>query len=216
MYGGFSDRNDVLIILGGRAINYGNVDKQIGAEMKAMVLFFSLPPSMFSVCMTRCLEELTVDTSSTTSIFTTGFNKATRRLELLGQASPEVYQSILQTLRYTNVVPRLYPDRIALNVSDGDHSVSASIPVVAPGSSMGRRRRSSIPMRHLYRSRQLNSKAEVSANSNDPGYQSKEVEAKNTVMIIPAVVVFILLAAMLTIFSIWKTYKTKKDSFNSL
>jgi len=216
MYGGFSERSDVLIILGGRAINNGNVDKQIGAEMKAMVLFFSLPPNMFSVCMTRCLEELTVDTSSSDSIFTTGFDRATRRLELLGQASPEAYQLVLQTLRYTNVVSRLYPDRIALNVSDGVHTVRESIPLVAPGNTMGRRRRSSVPMRHLYRSRQLNSKDDVSINSKEPGHQNKVEEVKHTELIIPALVVFVLLAVMLTIFSIRRTYKAKTDSFNLL
>jgi len=181
-----------------------------------MVLSFSLPPNMFSVCVTRCLEELAIDTSSTASIFTTGFNRATRRLELLGQASPEAYQLVLQTLRYTNVVSRLYPDRIALNVSDGDHTVREFIPVVATDNTMGRRRRSSIPMRHLYRSRQLNSKADGSENSEELGYQNKGEEVKHTELIIPALIIFILLAVILTIFSIRRTYKAKIDSFNSL
>lgn len=203
-------RNDVLIILGGRAINYGNVDKQIGASMKAMILYFSLPPSMFSMCMTRCLEEMTVDTSSTDLVFTTGFIRATRRIELLGQAPPAVYQSVLRTLMYTNVVPRLFPDRIAVNVSDGVHTVRTTITVVA---STSRRRRSSIPMKHLYRSRQLNSKDDV---SKDVEYENRKEEVKHTELIMPALVVFILLAVSLTTFSIWKTYKAKKDTFNSL
>ena len=44
MYGGYSgSMDDVLIVLGGRAINHMQVDRQIGAEMAAMVhtVFFT-------------------------------------------------------------------------------------------------------------------------------------------------------------------------------
>lgn len=205
--------DDVRIVLGGRAINCNQVDRQIGAEMTAMVLQFSLPPRMFSVCMADCIEDLTADTSGIPEIFSSGYNKALRRLELLGQASPQDYQSVLQTLIYTNSVPRLYPDYFVLTVSDGVHSITESIAVVNGNS---RRRRSTISHKHLYMLRHLNSKAvDDTPIKTHKEIAEKSKEAKHILLVIPTLIVFVAVMIVLVTFGVWKRRNTKVDPCNS-
>ena len=214
MYGGYSgSMDDVLIVLGGRAINDMQVDRQIGAEMAAMVLQFSLPPRMFSVCVTDCIEDLTANTSAVPEIFSTGYDKSLRRLELLGQASPEDYQSVLQTLMYINSVQRLYPEYLVLTVSDGVHNITESIPVV---NSNSRRRRSTISNKHLYMLRHLNSKAVFDAPI-QPHQETpeKSEEATHVLLAIPILVVFVAVMIAFVTFGIWKKRNTKEDLCNS-
>jgi len=198
-------------VLGGRAINNMQVDRQIGAEMAAMVLQFSLPPAMFSVCVTDCLEDLTADTSTVPEIFSTGYDKALRRLELLGQASPSDYQSVLQTLVYTNSVPRLYPEHLVLSVSDGEHNITETIPIV---SSNNRRRKSVISKKHLYMLRHLNGKTTTDTSINTNQKTVEKSKENNILLIIPVLAVFVVVIALVG-FGIWKKYNTKKDLYSS-
>ena len=214
MYGGYSgSMDDVLIVLGGRAINHMQVDRQIGAEMAAMVLQFSLPPRMFSVCVTDCIEDLTANTSAVPAIFSTGYNKALRRLELLGQASPEDYQSVLQTLVYMNSVQRLYPDYLVLTVSDGIHNITETIPVV---SSNSRRRRSTTSNKHLYMFRHLNTK-DVFDTPMKPHQETpqKSKEVKHVLLAVPVLIVFVVAMIAFVAFGIWKKRNTKESLCNS-
>ena len=214
-YGGYSgSMDDVLIVLGGRAINHMQVDKQIGAEMAAMVLQFSLPPRMFSVCVTDCIEDLTANTNAVPEIFSTGYDKALRRLELLGQASPQDYQSVLQTLMYINSVQRLYPDYLVLTVSDGIHNITESIPVVTTNS---RRRKSTTSNKHLYMLRHLNSKDVFDTSSVKPHDETpeKSKEVKHVLLVIPILIVFVAAMIILFTFGKWKKRDTKQDPCNS-
>lgn len=203
--------DDVRIVLGGRAINHMLVDRQIGAEMISMVLQFSPPPRMFSLCMMDCIEDLTVDVSAIREIFSTGFDKALRRIELLGQASPEEYQLVIQTLIYTNSVPRLYPDYITLSVSDGVHTITESIPVVTSNS----RRRKSIPSKkHLYMLRHLNSKAATIDSPHEETAEKPE-EEKHVLLVLPMLVVFVAVVIILVILGVLKKRNTKEQPCNS-
>ena len=211
VYGGYGG-DDVIIVLGGRAINHMQVDRQIGAEMVAMILQFSLPPTMFSVCMTDCVEDLTADASTIPEIFSTGYNRALRRLELLGQSSPEDYQSVLQTLVYMNNVPRLCPDDIVISVSDGIHNVTKSIPVVKVNS---RRRKSVVPKKHLYMLRHLNSKGVKDALTQDEETAKKSEDMKNVLLVIPVMIVIAAVGMVLVVFHVWKKRNTKEYPCNS-
>lgn len=186
------------------------VDRQIGAEMAAMVLQFSLPPALFSVCVTDCLEDLTIDTSEIPEIFSTGYDKALRRLELLGQASPDDYQSVLQTIVYTNSVPRLYPERLVLSVSDGVHNITESIPIV---SSNSRRRKSVISKKHLYMLRHLNGKTTSDTSIN--AHKETVEKSKEDLLVIPVLIVFVVVVIALVGFGIWKKRNTKENLYNS-
>ena len=211
VYGGYTGSvYDVLVVLGGRAINNMQVDRQIGAEMAAMVLQLSLPPNMLSVCVTDCIEDLTANTTAVPEIFSSGYNKALRRLELLGQASPEDYQSVLQTLIYINSVQRLYPAHLVLTVSDGVHNITESIPVV---NSNSRRRKSVISSKHFYILRHLNSKpfydTPIDAQKKAP---EKSKEVKHILLVIPALVV--LVVAIIVLIT-WKKHSRKEGPCNS-
>ena len=197
-------------MLGGRAINNMQVDRRISAEMAAMVLQFSLPPNMFSVCVTDCIEDLTTNTAAVPEIFSSGYNKALRRLELLGQASPEDYQSVLQTLVYINSVQRLYPDYLVLTVSDGVHNITESIPVI---SSNNRRRRSVVSNKQLYVLRHLNTKPvydiPIEPQTKAP---EKSKEVKQILLVIPVLAVFVV---ALIVLIAWKKHNRKEDRCNS-
>ena len=202
--------DDVVIVLGGRAINNMQVDRQIGAEMTAMVIQFSSPPEMFPFCVADCIEDLTADADAIPEIFSTGYNRALRRLELLGQASPEDYQSVLQTLIYTNSVPRLHPDYLVLSISDGVHNITESIPVV---SSSSRRRKSTTSKRHLYMLHHLNSKAVVDSPVEHEHKQiaEKSEEVKHTALVTPMLVVFVAVTIAMAAFGVLKKRNTKEE-----
>lgn len=187
------------------------VDRQIGAEMTAMVLQFSLPPNMFSVCMNDCIEDLTADTRAI-DISSPGYNKAVRTLVLEGEAPPEHYQSVLQTLVYTNTVPTLCPEDFVLTVSDGVHSTTKFIPVVKSNS---RRRKSATSNKHLYILRHLNSKTVDDTLIKTQKEEKSKEEVKHVLLLIPMLVVFAIVMTSLVIFSVWKKQHKKEDPCNS-
>lgn len=218
MYGGYGDSgytvDDVRIVLGGRAINCMQVDRQIGAEMKAMVLQFSLLPTTFPTCVIDCIEDLTVDTSAFPAISSNGgYDKALRRLVLLGDAYPQDYQSVLQTLIYTNKIPRLCPEYFVLTASDGVHTTTETISVTK---SDNRRRRSTVSNRHLYMFRHLSSKA-VDDTPVQPHEETaeKSKEIKHALLVIPTLVVFVIVMIALVTFGVWKRHNMKEDPCNS-
>ena len=190
------------------------VDRQIGVEMKAMVLQFSLLPTTFPACVTDCIEDLTVDTSAVPEISSNGgYDKALRRLVLLGDTSPQDYQSVLQTLIYTNKIPRLCPDYFVLTASDGVHSTTETISVTKSNS---RRRRSTVSNRHLYMLRHLNSKT-VDDTPIQPHEEiaGRSKEVKHILLVVPALVVFVIVMIALVGFGVWKRRNMKEDSCNS-
>ena len=190
------------------------VDRQIGAEMKAMVLQFSLLPKTFPACVTDCIEDLTVDTSAVPEISSNGgYDKALRRLVLLGDASPQDYQSVLQTLIYTNKIPRLCPDYFVLTASDGEHSTTETIPVTK---SNNRRRRSTVSNKHLYMLRHLNSKiVDDTTRQLDKENAGKSKEVTHVLLVVPTLVVFVVVMIAMVTFRAWKRRNMKEDSCNS-
>ena len=164
--------------------------------------------------MTDCIEDLTVDTSAVPEIYSNGgYDKALRRLVLLGDASPQDYQYVLQTLIYTNKIPRLCPDYFVLTASDGEHSTTETIPVTK---SYNRYRRSTVSNKHLYMLRHLNSKiVDDTPRQLHEESAGKSKEVTHVLLVIPTLVVFVVVMIALVTFRAWKRHNMKEDSCNS-
>lgn len=72
---------------------------------------------------------MSADTSGT-SIIASSFDREERQLTLYGPATPDVFESILQTITYTNLAPDINVAVIEVDVHDGINNTIATITVI--------------------------------------------------------------------------------------
>ncbi len=121
---------DVVFILGARPIAGDSYDLNFGGRIATAALLPATAPPGFSGCVLSCLESLTVDTSvASADIFTSGFDRESRVLDLIGPASPADFQAVLRTLEYLNNAIDLNIAGFTLEVGDGINQTSAEIAV---------------------------------------------------------------------------------------
>ena len=119
---------DVDFIVGARPITAGTDFNFVG-ELTGLVIMPYEAPSGFSGCVLQCLETMTTNTTGT-SIIANYFDRQQRQLVLFGPASPEVFQSVLRTVMYTNLAPDINVASIRVEVFDGSDSTVESITVI--------------------------------------------------------------------------------------
>lgn len=119
---------DVDFIVGARPITHGTDSNFVG-QLAGLVIVPHEAPTGLSGCIFQCLETMTVDTTGT-SILADSFDQQERQLLLYGPARPEVFQSVLQTVRYTTLAPDINAASIEVDVFDGINSTVETIDVV--------------------------------------------------------------------------------------
>lgn len=119
---------DVDFIVGARPITHGTDSNFVG-QLAGLVIVPHEAPTGLSGCIFQCLETMTVDTTGT-SILANSFDQQERQLLLYGPARPEVFQSVLQTVRYTTLAPDINAASIEVDVFDGINSTVETIDVV--------------------------------------------------------------------------------------
>ena len=97
------------------------------------------PPAAFSRCVLQCLETIAADTAGTNVIADT-FNQQERQLTLYGPESPDVFQSVLRTVIYTNLAPDINVAWIRVEVFDGINSTTQVVQVLQGVTEMRKRR----------------------------------------------------------------------------
>ena len=112
---GPAPNSDVVFVFGARPIT-GGYDQNFAGSLSSFVFAPSPAPDMFSTCMLACLESLTVNTTGT-SLSATNFNVSSRQLQVLGPASPEEVEQVLQSAVYLNRAPTVNVNAIQLEVS---------------------------------------------------------------------------------------------------
>ena len=135
--------NAVDFIVGARPTATG-ADLNFIGQLTGLVLMPHEAPSGFSACVLQCLETMTADTAGT-SITIDPFDRQERQLILYGPAPPAVFESVLQTVRYTNLAPDINVDRIEVDVRDGINSTVESVTVIQ-GTMQQRRKKRNAPM----------------------------------------------------------------------
>lgn len=111
---GPTSTTDIVFVLGARPTTSG-YDLNFVGQLSGVVLFPSLAPSQFSVCVLDCLETLTADTTGT-AVTALSFDEAGRQLILNGPAQPSEFTQVLRALVYLNRAPDINLDSITLEV----------------------------------------------------------------------------------------------------
>ena len=155
--------SNTVFIVGARPTEQ-TYDLNFVGSLAGVVLTPHVAPDQFSGCVRQCLETITVDTTGT-SVIASEFNRQARTIDLYGPASPIIFQSVLQTVTYTNLNPDINVAAILVQVNDGIGSTTIEIPVTE---GMMRKRRSIVnrPIRHLLSITEETSKAEEKVSPN--------------------------------------------------
>ena len=138
-----------LFVLGARVISNNQYDLFFEGQLAGVVLLRSVAPSGFSQCVLSCLEDLTADTTGT-GIYSTGFDKSLRHIELVGLAPPSEYQAVIAAMVYLNRAPNPNVNNFLLILDDGNNIHTMYLPV---SFETNKRRRRSI--RHGFKRRRL-------------------------------------------------------------
>ena len=138
-----------LFVLGARVISNNQYDLFFEGQLAGVVLLQSVAPSGFSQCVLSCLEDLTADTTGT-GIYSTGFDKSQRHIELVGLAPPSEYQEVISAMVYSNRAPNPNINNFLLILDDGNNIHTIYMPVSFETNK--RRRRST---RHGFKRRRL-------------------------------------------------------------
>ena len=136
-------------VLGARVISNNQYDLFFEGQLAGVVLLPSVAPSGFSQCVLSCLEDLTADTSGT-GIYSTGFDKSQRHIELVGLAPPSEYQAVIAAMVYSNRAPNPNINNFLVILDDGSNIHTMYMPV---SFDTNKRRRRSI--RHGFKRRRL-------------------------------------------------------------
>ena len=117
--------DDVIFIVGARPTTIRH-DFSFSGQMAGLVITAHRAPPRFSACMIECLEDIRANTTGT-SIISSAFNQQERYLQLFGPASPETFQSVLQSVSYINLAPDINVDFIRVEIHDGINSTIQDI-----------------------------------------------------------------------------------------
>ena len=148
--------SNTVFIVGARPTEQ-KYDFNFVGSLAGVVLTPHVAPDQFSGCVRQCLETITVNTTGT-SVIASEFNRQVRKLDLYGPASPIVFQSVLQTVTYTNFNPDINVAAILVEVNDGIGSTIIEIP--ATEGMMRKRSVVNRPRRHLLSIAEETSKVE--------------------------------------------------------
>ena len=129
---------DVDFLVGARPITSGTDNNFVG-WLAGLVIMPHEPPAAFSRCVLQCLETIAADTAGTNVIADT-FNQQERQLTLYGPESPDVFQSVLRTVIYTNLAPDINVAWIRVEVFDGINSTTQVVQVLQGVTEMRKRR----------------------------------------------------------------------------
>ena len=129
---------DVDFLVGARPITSGTDNNFVG-WLAGLVIMPHEPPAAFSRCVLQCLETIAADTAGTNVIADT-FNQQDRQLTLYGPESPDVFQSVLRTVIYTNLAPDINVAWIRVEVFDGINSTTEVVQVLQGVPEMRKRR----------------------------------------------------------------------------
>ena len=111
---GPSPGSDVVFVLGARPVTNG-FDLNFAGSISVAMFAPNEAPPMFSTCILECLESTTVNTSGT-PLTTTPFNVSSRQLQIVGPATPEQVEQVLQSMVYLNRAPTVNVESIQLEV----------------------------------------------------------------------------------------------------